>query len=174
MKWITVLLIISVCGSLTTGCRRHDDTPFKPTQGAAPHFVTWDTLEPDSLASVWLIKRFVYPDASFSFIPKGSPITNGIPFDTPESKFRRYHAISCFQSILREHPINDPAVIRIGEITHDIEINYWGEKRFPESVRLAQRIRDITEREADPQACISACLTILDDLYNNITESIAP
>ena len=136
-------------------------------------YVTWDALETDRLASIWLIKRFIDPEARFEFVPEGTLITNGIPFDTPDAEFRRYHAISCFQSIVRQHPTDDPAVIRIGEITHDIEINFWGEKRFDESVVLNERIRAIVAANSnDTAACVSASIRVFDELSEKLATEL--
>jgi hypothetical protein len=132
-------------------------------------YVTWDTLETDKLASIWLVKRFIDPAARFEFVPKGTLITNGIPFDTPESEFRRYHAISCFQSVLRHHSISNAALVRVGEITHDIEINFWGEKRFAESTGLERRINDIIARSpARPDLCMAESFAVLDELHAKV------
>jgi len=66
-------------------------------------YSTWDTMEVDKCASAWLIKRFVDKEAEFKFFPSGELITEGIPFDTPDSEFRRYHNMSTFESILKKY-----------------------------------------------------------------------
>ena len=49
-------------------------------------YITWQGLEPDKLASLWLIKRFVDQEAEFKLVPKGSLIKDGIPFDVLDSR----------------------------------------------------------------------------------------
>ena len=56
-------------------------------------------------------------------------------------------------------------MLHIGDITHDIEINFWGEKRFPESSVLNERIQAIVEvSPGDPEACLAKSFVVLDEL----------
>ena len=64
-------------------------------------FSTWEGFEADKCASIWLIKRFIDKNAVINFFPKGEIVKEGIPFDTPDAKFRRYHNMSTFESLLR-------------------------------------------------------------------------
>ena len=66
-------------------------------------YATWDGFEADKCASIWLIMRFVDPDAKIKFYPKGTPITSGIAFDTPDAALRRYHNMAAFESIARHY-----------------------------------------------------------------------
>lgn len=77
----------------------------------------------DKLASIWLIKRFINLEAKIILYPKGDTITEGIPFDTPDAKFRRYHNISTYEMFRRHYGINDARCIYISKIVHDVEIN---------------------------------------------------
>ena len=46
-------------------------------------FTTWDGLETDKLASIWLIQRFISPGADVKFYPRNHVISDGVQFDTP-------------------------------------------------------------------------------------------
>ena len=96
----------------------------------AETFSTWKGFEVDKCASIWLIKRFIDKNAKIKFFPKGNLITEGIPFDVPEAKLRRYHNMSTFESILKYYNLKDPKLIYIGKIIHDIEVNIWEKKKF--------------------------------------------
>jgi hypothetical protein len=125
-------------------------------------------MEFDKCASAWLIKRFVDPDAVFKFIPKGELVaTGGIPFDTPESKFRRYHNLSAFESILKEYEIHDPGLMWLGKITHDIEITYWSGRTVEGSEELEYRIREIIETTPSPEECFEKTFPIFDEVYQS-------
>ncbi len=76
-------------------------------------FSTWEGFEADKCASIWLIKRFIDKNAIIKFFPKGEIIKEGILFDTPDSKFRRYHNMSTFESILLHYNLKDPKLIHI-------------------------------------------------------------
>jgi hypothetical protein len=155
--------------ALCVGSCGRSSSPPQAQSASGRLYVTWNTLETDKLASIWLIKRFIDAEARFSFVPKDTLITNGIPFDTPDAEFRRYQALSCFQSILQKHAITNAALLHIGEITHDIEINYWGEKRFRESTELAAGMNLIIENaETNPLISIEQARPVLDALYETI------
>jgi len=74
-----------------------EDTPHK---AAGQIFSTWEVFEPDKCASIWLIQRFIDKGAVIKFFPRGEMITEGIPFDVPDAKFRRYAQMSTFESII--------------------------------------------------------------------------
>ncbi|MCP4023352.1 MAG: chromate resistance protein, partial [Desulfobacteraceae bacterium] len=52
-------------------------------------YSTGRMMEVDRCASAWLIKRHINPQAQFMFFEDGQLITQGISFDTPDSKFCR-------------------------------------------------------------------------------------
>ena len=140
---------------------------FNSSMGLAETYVTWDTMEVDKCASAWLIKRFIDKDAVFKFIPKGELVKEGIPFDTPESKFRRYHNMSTFESILKEYKIQDPILIRIGKMMHDIEISYWAGSQIEGSEELEKKIKDIIQSSNSPGECYIQGFKVLDEIYNS-------
>ena len=67
------------------------NTSAGPAADADHFYVTRDDFEPDKCASIWLIKRFIDPQAVFVIRPAGAPLKPGIPFDVPEAELRRYH-----------------------------------------------------------------------------------
>ena len=65
-------------------------------------------MEPDKIGTAWLIKRYVDTSAVFHFVPKDSTKDNAIPFDLPNSKYRRYPRMSASMSVIKFHNIKDP------------------------------------------------------------------
>jgi hypothetical protein len=128
-------------------------------------FATWEGFEADKCASIWLIKRFVDKEAVFRFYPKGTSITGAIEFDTPEADLRRYHNLAAYEAILRDYALDDPTLIHIGKIIHDIEVNTWQHKRFEETLIIQEDIRKISGQHPDPQSLVPAILTYFDRLY---------
>ncbi len=128
-------------------------------------YSTWDTVEIDTCASAWLIKNFVDKEAQFRFYPKGEIITEGIPFDTPDAELRRTDNMSTFECVMKKFKINDPALKQIGEIIHDIEINYWGRKIKQESEELNKTIREIIDTSKNNQEKLQKSFPVFDNLY---------
>lgn len=137
---------------------------FAGEKSSVPVFSTWDMFEVDKLASIWLIKRFVDPNAEIRLFPKGVPITDGTPFDTPEAVFRRYHNISTFEMMRRHYEINTPECIYISKIVHDIEINTWEKKRMPETHAVTRSVADMITRSTGSIHLIETALHYFDDL----------
>jgi hypothetical protein len=129
-------------------------------------------MEADKLASVWLIKRFVDSEASVQFVGDELPLTNGIPLDAPEGELRRYANNSCFETIVNKYRVQAPGIQRMARIIRDIEINYWAEKYFPETVPLSQEIKTIIDRHPDdPNACVRESSVVFDELLSELARS---
>jgi hypothetical protein len=133
-------------------------------------FSTWEGFEPDKCASIWLIKRFINKDAEFKFFPKGEFIKEGIPFDTPDARLRRYHDRSTYESIIKEYKIDDPAARQIGMIIHDIEINIWEKKLYKESLEVDEKIMHIIQNSKDNAEIIQKSDAYFDFLYKDINK----
>jgi hypothetical protein len=163
------IFILTACLMGVTSCGEKSSTPKNERPAARHVYVTWTSLEVDKLASIWLMKRFIDETAQFRFVEKGTIVEDGVPFDTPDAEFRRYPNASCFESILRAYGIKDPALVKIGDITHDIEISYWREKRFPESVVVADRVQAIIQAHPeDAETCLPEALAFFDELLEGI------
>ena len=131
-------------------------------------FSTWEGFEADKCASIWLIKRFIDKNAKIKFFPKGSIITEGIPFDVPEAKLRRYHNMSTFESILKYYNLKDPKLIYIGKIIHDIEVNIWDKKIFPETLLVEEAILSIIKQSKTADEIIEKSYQYFNSLYQRL------
>jgi hypothetical protein len=131
-------------------------------------FSTWEGFEPDKCASIWLIQRFVSPKAVIKFYPKSDIIKEGIPFDTPNAKLRRYVNKSTFESLLHHYKLADPKLIHIGKIIHDIEINIWERKLMPETFTVIDFINSLLGETTDDQQIIKKGNAFFDDLYQKL------
>ena len=127
-------------------------------------WVSWDTFEPDTCASIWLIKRHIDPTAVFRFLPKGTPVTEGTPFDMPDAKLRRYATSSTYETILKEFRVTDRTAREIGAIVHDIEINKWARKSTAELIEVEKRVRGIVAAAKSHTDLVENTLTYFDQL----------
>ena len=131
-------------------------------------FSTWEGFEVDKCASIWLIKRFVNNDVKFKFFPKGTIIKEGIPFDTPNAKLRRYHSFCTFETILNAYKFKDPKLKYIAKIIHDIEINIWNKKRMKETNEVICAVQSIIAKTNDNKTIIKKTIEYFDSLYQVI------
>lgn len=136
------------------------------TPAAEVVFSTWDVFETDKCASIWLIKRFIDPKAEIRFSPHGTSITEGISFDIPEAKFRRYATKSTYETLLEHYDLKDPRLKYIGRLIHDIEVNVWEKKVYNESTKVLEAIRlIIVKNEGNNKAIMEKSLEYFDVLY---------
>jgi len=131
-------------------------------------FSTWEGFELDKCASIWLIKNFIHKEAKIKFFPKGTINMEGVPFDVPEAKFRRYHNMSTFESLLKYHKLQDPILIYIGKIIHDSEINKWEKKALTKTYEVEEAVLSIITESKTPEEIIEKSLHYFDGLYPEI------
>ncbi len=118
---------------------------FFPGNTAAATYYTWEGFEPDKLASMWLLKHVVDRNAEIKIVAKNATLAGAIPFDTPTARLRRYHTESTFETITRTFGIKADAVICIGRIIHEIEINTWDIDSESESQKVKEDIWTIID-----------------------------
>ena len=131
-------------------------------------FSTWEGFEVDKCSSIWLIKRFIDKNAVIKFFPKGEEIKEGIPFDTPDAKLRRYHNMSTFESILKHYKLRDRKLLYIGKIIHDIEVNIWERKALKETLMVQKAVNEIITNSKNNDKIIDKSLKYFDSLYIKI------
>jgi hypothetical protein len=134
------------------------------TPGDAGAYVTWDVFEADKCASIWLIRRFVAPDAEIVFFSRGEAPPQGVLFDTPEARFRRYHNRSTYETLLEHYNKPDKGLTHIGRIIHDIEVNIWERKALEETRRIEKELFELLDDEA-PERTAADCVDYFDALY---------
>jgi hypothetical protein len=128
-------------------------------------YSTWDAMEMDRLASLWLIKRFIDPGATFRFYPQGTMDMEGVQVDTPTSPFKRTQQLTAYESLLKAHAIRDPALRYIGEIVRDVEINIWGVKKLPESQGVNFVLKGLFLNSKDPHESLEKGFIVMESLY---------
>ena len=105
-------------------------TTGSPGAGGRPESVpagrTWVTrrdVHVDRMASAWLIRRCIDPEARFKFVPARGyrPEPDELRFDMYEAEYTHEGPACTFQVLLRRFGLADPALRAIGEIVHDID-----------------------------------------------------
>ncbi len=145
LSCLSVLLVLAACD-----------------QQSVQRFYTWQGIGPDKWASVWLIHRYIDPEAQIAFVPVNGPAdtSDSIAFDIPAARYRRTQAISAIASLMQAYPGADSAGARqVAQVIHDIEVIAWGERAHPRSVIAEGVFRDLQHRygrDQVPPACYMA------------------
>jgi len=130
---------------------------------------TWVTrtgVHIDRIASAWLIRHFIDPQARFKFVaPRGYRQRSGeLRFDMFEAEYTHVGEDCTFQTLVRRFALRDRALSAIGEIVHDIDCK---DDRYhrPETAGVSSLIRGIAQAHDTDRARIEHGTAVLDDLY---------
>jgi hypothetical protein len=133
------------------------------------HGRTWVTrkgIHVDRMASAWLIRRFIDPDARFKYVAsKGyRPEPGELRFDMFEAEFT--HAGDCctFEVLVQHFGLDDHALRLIAEIVHDIDLK---DSKFhrEETAGIDRLIAGIAMGHKDDEERLSKALPMFDGLY---------
>jgi hypothetical protein len=120
----------------------------------------------DRIASAWLIRRFIDPDARFKFVSaKGyEPEPGELRFDMYEGEFTHEGDRCTFEVLLARAGLSDAALTAIGEIVHDIDLK--DAKFAREDASGIARVMDgIAAANKDDERRLQRGAAVLDDLY---------
>jgi hypothetical protein len=129
-------------------------------------WVTREGIKVDRMASAWLIRRFIDPEARFKFVPaKGyQPLVGELRFDMFEAEYTHEGERCTFQTLQSRFGLRDRGVVAIGEIVHDIDCKDEAFGR-PETAGVASLIQGIVKSNADDAARLDRGAAVFEDLY---------
>jgi hypothetical protein len=113
----------------------------------------------DRISSAWLIRRFIDPFATFSFTLEPEP--EDVPFDMPGIGFTHQGGMCTFETLVAEFHLQDPVVIRISRIVHDLDLK---DARFgiPETGAVGHVIDGLRGLYADDRALLEQGISFFD------------
>jgi hypothetical protein len=147
---------------------RHERAP-DDAVGEVPKGKVWVTrrgVYVDRIASAWLIRRFIDPEARFKFVSaKGYvPEPGEVRFDMYEGEVTHEGDRCTFEVLLARAGINDPALKPIAEIVHDIDLKD-GKFGRDEASGIARVVDGIAAAHTNDRRRLERGAEILDDLY---------
>lgn len=130
-------------------------------------WVTRRGIHVDRIASAWLIRRFIDPEATFKFVDGQGyePAADELRFDMANAEFTHEGERCTFETLLvRTQLDNDTALVAIGEIIHDLDI---ADSRFnrPETAGLGALIAGICARTDDDNERLAEGTAALEQFY---------
>ncbi len=158
------LVLLSLGASVATATQAQG-------QGKSALYVTWEGSEPDKGASAWLIKRFIDPSAVFRTVAREAPIEEGIAFDVPQSRFSRTPRYSAYETLLHEYSIDDPGAVRLGVVTHDLEINTWGPKAAWETPFVEKGVWELQQLFGETPIPLDCYIAFFDQVYAGLKQN---
>jgi hypothetical protein len=129
-------------------------------------WVTRSGVQIDRIASAWLIQRFIDPDARFRFTHGDEPVAPAeeIRFDMFEAEFTHEGDLCTFEVLLERFGLHEPALVRLGQIVHDIDLKD-GKFGREEAAGIGQLIAGVAMRHVDDEARLRDGAAIFESLY---------
>jgi hypothetical protein len=123
----------------------------------------------DRIASAWLIKRFVDPEAEFVFAPPDQTPGDAIPFDMAGVDFGHHGEDCTFETLLRRTGLRDRKLAILAEIVHEADLK--DQKFTREEARgIDLALRGLLSAIKDDHEALAHGLTLFDGLYATIGE----
>jgi hypothetical protein len=145
--------------------------PDSPTSYRARSWVTRPRPGVDRMASAWLIRRFIDPEARFGFVAdRDSVPQNAIPFDMFGVDFSHQGDGCTFETLCGMFGIQEPAVSRLAHVVHDLDLK---DNRFgaPEAATIGAIIEGLQLTHADDDTLLAQGMALFDSLYRSFERS---
>jgi hypothetical protein len=135
---------------------------------------TWVTRERpwvDRLASAWLIRRFIDPQARFRWVKRPPQrLGKALGFDFDGATFTHVDEKVTFEVLLVSFGLEtDPALVRIAAIVHYLDV---GGFPVPESAAIEAALRGMRARTDGDDRLLERASQLFDDLYAGYAELI--
>jgi hypothetical protein len=128
----------------------------------------------DRMASAWLIRRFIDPAARISFVTDVSTApADAVPFDMFGAGFGHQGDRCTFETLQERFAIEDPAVTRLAEIVHDLDLKD-GKYGAPEALTLGATIDGLQLSCADDTVLLEHGILVFEALYRSFAQAARP
>ena len=127
-------------------------------------WVTRSGVKVDRIASAWLIRRCIDPDAVFKFVDSGSAALPGeLRFDMYQAEFTHEGDQCTFEVLVDRFGLATPALRAVAEIIHDIDLK---DAKFgrEETQGIAALIAGLAARHADDVARLARGSELFEEL----------
>jgi len=142
--------------------------PNLPDTHAMPRAHIWVTrrgVKVDRMASAWLIRRFIDPDASFRFAPGNdyAPVANEVRFDMFPAEHTHEDGLCTFEVLCDRFGVTPPGIQALREIIHDLDMRESRHRRA-EAPGIGRVLEAIAAAHAEDLDRIARASALFDDL----------
>jgi hypothetical protein len=137
-------------------------------------WVTRRQIRTNRTATAWLIRRFIDPGATFTFVEPGEVAdverrTGAIGFDAPGARYphKDDHGRCSFEALVQEHCPEDPALRALARIVHSADFNE-GLAAVPEAAGLLAISHGFPMVVKDDQETVERASFLYDALYASL------
>jgi hypothetical protein len=125
----------------------------------------------DRMASAWLIRRMIDPQARFSFAADRANVPHdAVPFDMFGVEFTHQGDDCTFETLCRKFNLRDAALSRVGELVHDIDLK---DDKFgaPEAATITAMIDGLQLSHADDHELLGHGIAMFESLYRSFART---
>lgn len=120
----------------------------------------------DRMASAWLIRTFIDPDAEFVFGKDDASASSMIGYDMDNAMFTHIGDLCTFEVMMGSFGITDPAVLRIAQIVHNLDLND-DKYAVPEADGLFAILSGIRSSDLSDEMILLCGADIFESLYRH-------
>lgn len=118
----------------------------------------------DRIASAWLIKRFIDPEAEFVFAPPAQFPAEAIPFDAPGVELTHHGEDCTFETLVKRARLKDRRLVRLAELVHEADLR---DGKYPhEDARgIDVAVRALLAASPDDHQVLAQGMALFEGLY---------
>jgi hypothetical protein len=126
----------------------------------------------DRLASAWLIRRFIDPEAELLWLatPADCP-ANALGFDFDGAAFSHVGARVTFEVLIASFGLETPALLRLGALIHFLDV---GGIEPPESVGIESALAGLRDTVLDDDQLLALAGSVFDGLLASFEKGAQP
>ena len=118
----------------------------------------------DRIASAWLIKRFIDPEAVFVFAPPAEFPKDAIAFDAPGVELSHHGEDCTFETFVKRARLRDRRLARLAEVIHEADLRD-GKYPHEEARGIDVAIRALLAASPDDHQVLAQGMAMFEGLY---------
>ena len=118
----------------------------------------------DRIASAWLIKRFIDPDATFVFAPPADFARDAIAYDAPGVELSHHGEDCTFETLVKRARLRDRRLTRLAEVVHEADLRD-GKYPHEEARGIDVAIRALLAASPDDHQVLAQGMALFEGLY---------
>jgi hypothetical protein len=122
----------------------------------------------DRIASAWLIRKFIDPDATFVFAPPSEFPKGAIPYDAPNVELSHHGEDCTFETLIKRAKLKDRRLAKLAEIVHEADLRD-GKYAHEEARGIDVAIRALLAASDDDHQVLQQGFALFDGLYATTT-----
>lgn len=118
----------------------------------------------DRIASAWLIRRFIDPQAEFHFAPPAEFPKDAIPFDAPGVELSHEGEDCTFETLVKRAKLRDRRLTRLAELVHEADLR---DGKYPneEARGIDVAVRALLAASPDDHQVLAQGMALFEGLY---------